>query len=227
MSVFTYPVKGLRRVLIPQKCGWTLAWDSRSRWNGRVVIDSNDYPAKNLDCMFVREPVARFMSAFRNKIEFGPQSYPKNANGQFNIWSGIQWVACVCGIPPDLVQQQVTVSLMLDVLEDIIKKKPRVAQYNHAVLDPHWSPQVYHAAPGHIPELLIDPRNDFSVLDRLKIDYSTHNHNNTSRYGGYQPTPEEVARIKALYACDVELYAQYQHDYALRQLSAQRRSGVH
>lgn len=122
MSVFTYPVKGLRRVLIPQKCGWTLAWDSRSRWNGRVVIDSNDYPAKNLDCMFVREPVARFMSAFRNKIEFGPQSYPKNANGQFNIWSGIQWVACVCGIPPDLVQGQVTVSLMLDVLEDIIKK---------------------------------------------------------------------------------------------------------
>lgn len=221
MSVFTYPVKGLRRVLIPQKCGWTLAWDSRSRWNGRVVIDSNDYPAKNLDCMFVREPVARFMSAFRNKIEFGPQSYPKNANGQFNIWSGIQWVACVCGIPPDLVQEQVTVSLMLDVLEDIIKKKSRAAQYNHAVLDPHWSPQVYHVAPGHIPELLIDPRNDFSVLDRLKIDYSTHNHNNTSRYGGYQPTPEEVARIKALYAGDVALYARYQHDYALRQLSAQ------
>lgn len=123
MSVFIYPVEGLRRVLIPQKCGWTLAWDSLPRWNGRVVIDSNDYPAKNLDCMFVREPVARFMSAFRNKIEFGPQSYPKNANGQFNIWSGIQWVACVCGIPPDLVQGQVTVSLMLDVLEDIIKKK--------------------------------------------------------------------------------------------------------
>lgn len=46
MSVFTYPVEGLRRVLIPQKCGWTLAWDSRLRWNGRVVIDSNDYPAK-------------------------------------------------------------------------------------------------------------------------------------------------------------------------------------
>lgn len=221
MSVFTYPVEGLRRVLIPQKCGWTLAWDSLPRWNGRVVIDSNDYPAKNLDCMFVREPVARFMSAFRNKIEFGPQSYPKNANGQFNVWSGIQWVACVCGIPPDLVQQQVTVSLMLDVLEDIIKKKSRAAQYNHAVLDPHWSPQVYHAAPGHIPELLIDPRNDFSVLDRLKIDYSTHNHNNTSRYGGYQPTPEEVARIKALYAGDVALYARYQHDYALRQLPAQ------
>lgn len=221
MSVFTYPVEGLRRVLIPQKCGWTLAWDSLPRWNGRVVIDSNDYPAKNLDCMFVREPVARFMSAFRNKIEFGPQSYPKNANGQFNVWSGIQWVACVCGIPPDLVQKQVTVSLMLDVLEDIIKKKPRATQYNHAVLDPHWSPQVYHVAPGHIPELLIDPRNDFSVLDRLKIDYSTHNHNNTSRYGGYQPTPEEVARIKALYAEDVALYARYRHDYALRQLPAQ------
>lgn len=76
-------------------------------------------------------------------------------------------------------------------------------------------------APGHIPELLIDPRNDFSVLDRLKIDYSTHNHNNTSRYGGYQPTPEEVARIKALYAEDVALYARYRHDYALRQLPAQ------
>lgn len=221
MSVFIYPVEGLRRVLIPQKCGWTLAWDSLPRWNGRVVIDSNDYPAKNLDCMFVREPVARFMSAFRNKIEFGPQSYPKNANGQFNVWSGIQWVACVCGIPPDLVQKQVTVSLMLDVLEDIVKKKPRAAQYDHAVLDPHWSPQVYHAAPGHIPELLVDPRNDFSVLDRLKIDYSTHNHNNTSRYGGYRPTPEEVARIKALYAEDVALYARYQHDYALRQLPAQ------
>lgn len=226
MSVFTYPVEGLRRVLIPQKCGWTLAWDSMHRWNGRVLIDSNDYPAKNLDAMFVREPVARFMSAFRNKIQFGWKSYPKDADGQFSRYSGIQWIGRVCGIHPDRVQEYVTVPLMLDVLEGIIKKKPK-APFSHDILDPHWSPQSWHAAPGHIPELLIDPRNDFSVLDRLKIDYSTHNHNNTSRYGGYQPTPEEVARIKALYACDVELYAQYQHDYALRQLSARRRSGVH
>ena len=35
------------------------AWDSLSRWNGRVVIDSNDYPAKNLDCMFVRDVYKR------------------------------------------------------------------------------------------------------------------------------------------------------------------------
>lgn len=122
MSVFTYPVEGLRRVLIPQKCGWTLAWDSMHRWNGRVLIDSNDYPAKNLDAMFVREPVARFMSAFRNKIQFGWKSYPKDADGQFNRYSGIQWIGCVCGIHPDRVQEYVTVSLMLDVLEDIIKK---------------------------------------------------------------------------------------------------------
>lgn len=39
MSVFTYPVKGLRRVLIPQKCGWTLAWDSLPRWNVKKAAE--------------------------------------------------------------------------------------------------------------------------------------------------------------------------------------------
>ncbi len=180
------------RFAVPPKNGFSL-FESAKKPNGDWLfsLDKNHhFPMLcDFDAMLVRDPVERFISAFRNKVRFKT----------WNEWC-TQWACAMTGVPLS-ESATIRISDLLPVIERLVKRGRSYAGW-----DFHFLPQMWQGELDRI-EQLYDIRHDLDLLDFLGVDYSRKENRTDHLY--LEVTDEEKAWISSLYAMDGELYDRY------------------
>lgn len=191
MPTFIHNPTGLR-FAVPPKNGFTL-FESSKKANGDWLFSQDSdhhFPMLcDFDAMLVRDPVERFISAFRNKVRYKT----------WNEWC-TKWVCSLTGVSLSQAQY-IRIGDLLPKIEKLIKRGRSYSGW-----DFHFLPQVWQGELERI-EQLYDIRHDRDLLDFLGVDYSRKE--NRTDHLSLEVTNEEKEWIATLYSMDGEFYERY------------------
>lgn len=206
-NIFIQKEKNIYSVVFP-KCGWTLFWAHYQLPKSKFVhITNNSFPARKvkMDAFFIRDPIERIISGFKNKYRDNPDK---------DRWTR-DWLIKVMNLPNKREIANVSFDQFLDKLEEFVlrgKEDFKTEFFRNGpsnYFDTHFCPMSYQLR--FFPQedkLFFDIRKDLDYLDYLGIDYTRRE--NSSHYVPFKATSKQRERIAGIYKEDVILYDNYE-----------------
>lgn len=205
-NIFIQREKGLYCVVFP-KCGWTLfrshCLPPKSSFHH---VSNNKLLASkiHIDAFFIRHPVDRIISAFKNK-------YLDEKRGDKETE---QWIINHISLPREDGTPNELFDSLIDNLEKLVirarkDKENYFFRASKTYFDGHFCPLVIQMRDILQKEkLFLDIRKDIDYLNYLGIDSNIVK--NSSQHVPFDATPEQKQRLAEIYEEDVILYENYE-----------------
>lgn len=204
INIFISRSKNIKNVVFP-KCGWTLFNRHTHPENRKFIYCNGDsYPFNNVhvDAFWIRHPVEKIISAWKNKVVANPNFDPPIK----------KWVITLMGLERGDDWTKITLDRFLDAIEPLIEQgrnEPWRPYFNdYAPINIHFTP--FFLMMREFPQedkQYFDIRYDIDYLKFLDIDNSEIY--NSSQHINYSPTEEQVKRLEYMYREDFEIWNTY------------------
>lgn len=215
-NIFVQKQKNKYCVVFP-KCGWTLFHTHcRGKQANFIYVNSNQFPAQkvHIDAFFIRHPVDRIISGFKNKYLDNPDK---------DIWTR-DWLIKIMNLQTKEQIKNISFDQFLDRLQELVffgQNDFKTVFFRGDAPDNYWDthfcPLSYQLRFFPQKEMnFFDIRKDLDYLDYLGINYSIKH--NSSSHIAFEATPEQKKRIEEIYKDDMILYKKYEKDRANRQI---------
>lgn len=205
-NIFVQKEKGAYCVVFP-KCGWTLFYAHCNSKEPRFrLLTNNNFPVSkvNIDAFFIRNPIDRIISGFKNKYLDNPDK---------DIYTR-DWLIKILNLKSKEEIPKVSFDQFLDKLEELVNKakqdkKTEFFNSSRTYFDVHFCP--FYLQLKQFPQKqkkFLDIRKDLDYLEYLGIDYNIIK--NSSGHVPFQATTEQKERIEEIYKEDMIIYENYE-----------------